>query len=310
VPVADIYGTQLCSCACRDRDFTYPPSALLLDLHLMRSAAFLPSRLCTAEPRNAFICRQLPASRCLSLYQPAGPLVVRDALLLGEISRRYHHREGRIGGESILYFSLADAIAAMGYRTAGGYQRQLARDSLRRLVATTLRWNERTDEGRIRELNWHLLEDSSAAWEQDGYGRATVTISEVTVQLIEDGFLGYLDGARCRRLVIADETAARLWLTLECERLGPKPFYYRIFRPAPNTAPQESNELFISEIVGLDRWRNRRRVAHRLKKAIEVIETIDGGRYELRLEHGRDPATYNLRVRRSRRAKGAWRDGR
>ena len=82
VTVDSIEDTQLCrqrELEDYDKAITYPRNDLLLDIHLLRSAAFVPSRS-LAGSTDRFVCPQMPASRGLFVRQPHGPLQVRDAL--------------------------------------------------------------------------------------------------------------------------------------------------------------------------------------------------------------------------------------
>ena len=291
----------------RDRDdgspadgrISYPQSALLVDCHLMRSTAFAPSRQ-KVSALDEFVCRQVPASRGLCLLQPNGPLTVRDALLYGEITRLYRHsceREDRI-----VSMSLAKAAVAMGYCSRGGQQRRLARQSLERLTATTLCWKEAREDHTVHELYWHLLDSVSMCRDRDDRGGTFLELSRISAELVDSGYLHYLNSDLCRRLVVADEIAARLWMALECERLR-QPFHYRVFRTPLGAEPQPSDAMIISELIGLDCWRNRRVAVHRLRGALKVIASIDTGRYEFELYLSKAAGMYTLRVRRHQRVR-------
>lgn len=303
VRVHSIEDTQLCrhrELEEHDSSITYPWNDVLLNIHLLRSAAFVPSRF-RAGPADQFVCPQLPASRGLYVRQPQGPLQVRDALLLGELLRRYSHGIGT--RDRRVFLSLSEAALAMGYaRPLGGEQRRRAHRSLQRLAASTFCWKEADTDDTVRVLDWHPLEE---VWidesRESGCAGTHVTISPVTAELVEDGYLHYLKADVCRRLVAHDELAARLWMALESERMSEKPFHYHVFRSPTGCEPQHSDQLFIAEVIGLYRWENRRRAVDRLRHAIEAIMAIDVSRYALCLTHGRDPGMYVLAV--SRRAR-------
>ncbi len=218
-------------------------------------------------------------------------------MLFGEILRRHYW-----GGseDRLVQFSSSQAAEAMGYAgRIGGQQRRLARESLSRLVQSTLKWAEIDADGVVRELYWHLVDEVLIHYESEsGIGTAGVLLSKITAELLENGYLHYLNTDVCRRLVAQDEVAARLWMMLECERLDERPFHYAVFRATRGCQPESRSALFIAEITGLHLWRNRRRVAQRLKHAIKIIMAIDEGRYQLSLSHGREPGMYVLAVQR------------
>ena len=273
-----------------------PQRALLTDAHLLRSSAFAPSRL-SIECPDEFVCPQLPAPQGLFLYQPAGALRVRDAMLFGEILRRFYSDGSE---DRFTCLSLSQAAVAMGYAgRIGGQQRRLVRESLSRLVESTLKWAEIDADGVVRELYWHLVDQVLIHYEPErSVGSAGVLLSQITAELVEKGYLQYLNADACRRLVARDDLAARLWMMLECERLGDVPFHYHVFRAPLGGAAESSNALFIAEVTGLHLWCNRRRVAQRLKLAIKTIMAIDEGRYQMTLSHGRQPGMYVMAVRR------------
>ncbi len=237
----------------------------------------------------------MPGAGQLTTVQPSGRLQVRDLVLLGEILRR--HNEGISAYDGRVFISLSQAALAMGYRgPVGGEQRRLARASLKRLVDSTLVWRELGKDEVIRELRWHLLDAMSTYYSaSDGSGSARVSLSRVTQELVEDGYLHYLKADVCRRLVQIDEVAARLWMMLECERLR-RPFHYQVFRAPVGGTPTPSKALFISEVTGLDAWRSRRSVARRLREAVRVIAEVDPRRYEMSLRRGREVGMYVLDV--------------
>lgn len=299
VEAPNISATMLC----RHRDseeydtqISYPRSALLVCVQVMRSAAFVASRAASRGPSDGLDCGQLPASRCLSLVQPAGPLVVRDAMLCGEIQGRFNDADQP--EDRWVRLSLNAAAQAMGYRGSGGNQRRSARQALERLAATTLHWRE-AHEDSILSLTWRPLE--AVHMSGDGLDEGYVRLSQTSADLVSDGYLHYLNPGLCRALVAADEIAARLWMMLECERLAEKPHFYSVFRSPAGEARKHSDAIFISEVTGLDRRANRRDVAHRLGEALVVIERLDAGRYELSLRHGAAAGMYTLQVRRHRR---------
>lgn len=303
--LSSIEGTKLCRHREDEDDaepIRMPQRALLTDVHLMRSSAFAPSRLAVEYP-DEFVCPQMPAPRGLFLQQPAGPLRVRDAMLFGEILRRFYWDGSE---DRSICLSLSQAAVAMGYAgRIGGQQRRLARESLRRLVQTTLKWAEIAADGVVRELFWHLFDQVLIHYEpESSVGSAGVLLSRITVELVENGYLHYLNSDVCRRLVAKDEVAARLWMMLECERLGEWPFHYHVFRAPLGCSSQPKGALFIAEVTGLHLWQNRRRVAQRLKQAIEAIMAIDEGRYQMTLKHGRERGMYVLEVRRHARQRG------
>jgi hypothetical protein len=221
-------------------------------------------------------------------------------MLLGDILRRFYWAGSE---DRFVCLSLSQAAEAMGYiGRIGGQQRRLARESLGRLVGSTLKWEEIGADGVQRQLLWHLFDEVLINHEpQSSVGSAGVLLSQVTAELVVDGYLQYLNADACRRLVAADELAVRLWMMLECERLREKSFYYQVFRSPLGSEPKWSKELFISEVTGLHLWQNRRRVAQRLSRAIEAIMAVDQGRYQMSLIHGREPGMYVLEVRRHQR---------
>lgn len=296
----DIDQTALFNVDRDDDHFSYYWDCLLLDVHLMRSGIFCPSR--AQQPEVAgFHSPQRPNTVGLFAHQTQGPLVVRDAMLFGEILTRYWRGWP---DDLRVALSLNDAARAMGYRDTGGEQRRAARASLGRLVATTLRWAEFGEDGRYQALDWHLLDEVRTIGSSNQYTWAgQVRLSRISARLAEDGMLQYLHSDICRELVVADEVATRLWMFLECERLPHgEPWRYSIFRAKPGAQPRPKTAPVISEICGFAPHCDRRKVVHRLKSALEIIKAVDVGRYRLDIHHSPDPGMYRLDVRRWRRS--------
>jgi len=282
-----------------EQRFSFARDALLLDLHLLRSGAFVPAR-CQDETRLELGCPQSPPGRTkLSFDAPQGLLRVRDAVLLGAIQRRCWG-EG-LGVDPVFGLSLNEAAAMMGLAGRGGAQRQLASDALRRLWATTFAWQEAFDE-EIVELHWRWIEALHIEPALDGPDTVWLRLSNVAVELLEEGYLHSLNRRICLALTGADQVAARLWMVLEAERFGEKPFYYSLFRCPQGAERERSNALFVAEIVGLDQRADRPAAARRLGKACQTIGELDPGRYHLELAHGKGTGMYTLAVRRFRRA--------
>lgn len=267
--------------------------SLLANVHLLRAPLFVP-------PRVASACEHRAATVHLEGLQPVGggeAPTVRDALLLGEIAKRYHG----LGcpQERTVYLTGGQTARAMGYRSAGGRQRRQARRGLERLLASRLLWRSRCGD-ELCELSFALLDSVSGPAEPaGGSGLSAVRLSAIGAELFGIGYVHYINREIAQRLIAADQRATRLWLALECERFRPcQAFHYRIFRTPRPAGPQRSGEIFIAELLGLDGWANRREVAARLKRAIATIMELDPGRYRLAVRHGKLPATYNLVVER------------
>lgn len=275
--------------------YSHSREMLLLDIHLLRSAAFTAARL-VGPPRVELCCPQHPAKRrTLAFDGPSGLLCVRDALLLGHLVRRCW--DDGCAVEPTLSLSLNETAAAMGYTTLGGIQRRLAAAALQRLADTTFAWRE-VVEDEVVELRWRILESLLIDPDGGSSGAVAARFSPLMVQLIAEGYLQALHRQICQALVTADQVAARLWMALEAERLGEDRFYYQLFRSPPEAERRRSDGLFLAEVLGLDGWASRRSAAARIEKALQVITSIDRGRYRFGLEHGRDVGMYTLTVQR------------
>jgi hypothetical protein len=277
----DIQNTSLCDAFMgRDHD-PRPGSRMVVPAKYLRHAAFATRRVSADGVVWTYPARPGPES--LRITVPGGNLTTRDALLLGELGRRYF-AEGKPEDGSVT-FSLNEAAAAMGYETSGGWQRRKAAASVRRLTMATVSWSKHwVDEAGVpceEHEDWHLIEKSGTRLgANEGSGR--VRLSEDTVMLLRYGLLAYLHAPVCKALVNEDEIAARLWMFLESEALG-KPFSYRLLRPAAAGTPTASRQAFIAEVVGIAEWQTSRRVRQRIASAVKVVQAIDPGRYELDL---------------------------
>jgi hypothetical protein len=291
VQVDSIEGTALCNPERDDDHFSYPFPALLMSVQLTRFGIFLPVRT-TINDAGRFPASQAPKSHHLSAVAPPVPLTVRDAMLLGELFRRYHWR-----GDPCVPISLGEVARALGYESAGGHQRRLARASLDRLVSTTLRWEEVAKDGTRLVLTWHLVDETRMVGKGGRYAETGfVKLSQTSTELVEEGMLHYLNSDLCRQLVAVDEVAARLWMFLECESYT-RPWHYSLFRSPPGRQRKTAASVIISEICGLSSSGERKRAAHRLRRAIDAIHTTDPGRYKLSLNHhSTDPGMYRLDV--------------
>jgi hypothetical protein len=280
-------------------DFYYPSSVLLVSPQLMRSTAFVPMRARVNGSDDLVGRTQLPRSGALGLCEPAGALRVRDAVVFGEILKIFV--EGRARDACNVRVTLNQLARAMGYRSAGGRQRRLALAALERLSATKVMWREIRGGHEVR-LTWRLLESYAASDPSDAAGSGTlVQISRETADLLEHGYVHYVDRQLVRRLVAADDLAARLWLFLECERHHSDFWHHPVFRSGLREAPRFRDTPVIAELTGLHRWAHPRQAAARLDRALAAIRCCDPGRYELRLEHGRCAGMYTLHARRFKR---------
>lgn len=219
------------------------------------------------------------------VLEPRGPLTVRDALGLAHVIRRWadsgYPEDRRVGA------SENEAVGWFGYSTTGGRQRQLLRDAMGRLRATTFQSASRPERGRSSVLTWGLIE--SARTPRTGpEGRVSITISEPLAYLVRIGSVAYLDAPTFAGLVAEDELAARLWVFLEAEEL---PWRWSLFS-APEGLPAVERETpAIADLLRIG-WDRRRDVARRVSEAVTVLQAHD--------------PRYRLSVERAPKGRGMW----
>lgn len=193
-------------------------------------------------------------------------------------------------------FSLGEGARVLGHHDVGGEQRRLVQASLARLRSCTIKSAVRfvDDDGALHEdvLVWGLLD--SARTTTRGGGRGLVTLSEQVAQLLAAGSVTLLHAPTWDAIAAEDELAARLWCFLEAEDLR-RGWHYQLFAGPPAQAAEERNMPAISELLRIDGWSERRRVAQRVRSICTAITDIDP-RYHLELAKGKEPGMWRLDV--------------
>lgn len=211
------------------------------------------------------------------VLEPRGPLTPRDALGFAHMIRRW--ADSGYPEDRRVRASEPEAIGWFGYSTTGGRQRQLLREAMGRLRATTFQSASRVEGGRSETLTWGLI--SNARTPRTGpEGRVSVTLSEEVAYLVRVGSVAYLDAPTFVALVAEDELAARLWVFLEAERL---PWRWSLYSAAEGLPAAERDTPAIADLLRISSWERRRDVARRVAQAVQVIQRHDP-RYRLGLE--------------------------
>jgi hypothetical protein len=227
--------------------------------------------------------------------QVAGPpLTLADQRLFAEFTTEYLRAE--CPEHRRLPFSLGEGARLLGAHSLGGNTRQLVQASLTRLRSCTIKSavRYRGDDGRIYEdvVLWGLLD--SARTTTRGGGRGTVTLSEQVAELLQRGSITLLHAPTWDTIAAEDELAARLWCFLEAEDL-PRGWNYQLFAAPLGETALERNLPAIAELLRIDQWSERRRVAQRVRAMCEVISAADP-RYQLDLAKGKNPGMWRLEV--------------
>jgi hypothetical protein len=193
-------------------------------------------------------------------------------------------------------FSLSEGARLLGYQDEGGKQRSLVQASLTRLRSCTIKSAIRylDDSGDVHEdvLIWGLL-DSTRTTTRGG-GRGLVTLSEQIAQLLKAGSVTLLHAPTWDAIISEDPLAARLWCFLEAEDLS-RGWHYQLFAGQPDGFAAERNLPALAELLRIDDWANRRRVAERVRAMCKVIGEVDA-RYRLDLAKGKEVGMWRLDV--------------
>lgn len=220
------------------------------------------------------------------VLEPRGPLTVRDALGLAHLLRRW--ADSGYPEDRRVRASENEAVGWFGYSTPGGRQRELLREAMGRLRATTFQSASRVEAGRSETLTWGLI-DYARTPRTGPEGRVSVTISEPLAYLVRVGRLAYLDAPTFAALVTEDELAARLWVFLEAEEL---PWRWSLYSAPEGQPPAERDTPAIADLLRISGWERRRDVARRVTQAARAVERVD--------------PRYRLSVARAPKGRGMW----
>ena len=220
------------------------------------------------------------------VLEPRGPLTVRDALGLAHLIRRW--ADSGYPEDRRVRASENEAVGWFGYSTTGGRQRELLRDAMGRLRATTFQSSSRVEGGRSDTLTWGLI-DYARTPRTGPEGRVSVTLSEPLAYLVRIGSVAYLDAPTFAALVAEDEYAARLWVFLEAEGL---PWRWSLYSAPEGEPAAERDTPAIADLLRISGWERRRDVARRVTQAARAIERVD--------------SRYRLSVTRAPRGRGMW----
>lgn len=300
----------------REQGLTFKPARdnYLLSNFLLRSPAFVPNPSRHADQTD--LTTALPvvpaAGTHGGILTSSRVLGVRDLLLLGHISRAYH----RLGcpDDGFVPISLGEGADAMGYSSTGGRQRAQVVAAQDRLMRTLLAWWEWWEDGLLTRTRFRLFQEDRAAVDtrRGVVVPLGVRLTTAAVEIAEHTRLTSLHHETAKALVAADEVAARLWLLLESERIPADGFDYHLFRAAPGEEPADANgQVYIAELLGMDHWQERKRVAQDVRGIIRTLHEIDGQRWTLRLDRrpDRGMGMYLLHVERKRRPRPEVRTG-
>ncbi|MGE5687493.1 MAG: hypothetical protein ACM34D_08340 [Gemmatimonadota bacterium] len=193
-------------------------------------------------------------------------------------------------------FSLGEGARLLGHHETGGKQRGLVQASLTRLRSCTIKSAVRylDDRGAVHEdvLLWGLV-DSTRTTTRGG-GRGLVTLSEQVADLLKAGSVTLLHAPTWDAILREDQLAARLWCFLEAEDLR-RGWRYQLFAGTPGGMASGRNMPALAELLCIDEWSNRRRVALRVREMCRVIGEIDP-RYRLELVKGKETGMWRLEV--------------
>jgi hypothetical protein len=221
-----------------------------------------------------------------------GPLTPRDERLLADVHTRYV-RAGCPPDRQVS-FSLGEAARLLGHRGGlGGRNRELVKETLRRVRAVQLESTVRYPDGHEEALGWGLVD----WWRTTtrGGGRGALRLSEPVADLIRAGSVTFLHGPAWEALLERDELAARLWTFLEAESL-PRLWRYSLFSAPPGHPDRERDMPALADLLRL-RDPNRSRVAARIGRACAAIEAEDP-RYRLAVLKSKEPGMWRLEAAR------------
>ena len=221
-------------------------------------------------------------------------LTLADQRLFTEFTTSYTRAE--FPDNRRVPFTLGEGARLLGYHGTGGKQRSLVQASLTRLRSCTIKSavRYRDDGGAVHEdvLTWGLV-DSTRTTTRGG-GRGVVTLSEQVAELLTAGSVTLLHAPTWDAILHEDQLAARLWCFLEAEDLR-RGWRYQLFAGPPDGIASERNMPALAELLCIDDWQNRRRVALRVRGMCKIITEIDP-RYHLELAKGRDVGMWRLDV--------------
>ena len=221
-------------------------------------------------------------------------LTLADQRLFTEFTTAYTRAD--FPGTRRVPFTLGEGARLLGYHGTGGKQRGLVQASLTRLRSCTIKSAVRylDDRGAVHEdvLVWGLV-DSTRTTTRGG-GRGVVTLSEQVADLLKAGSVTLLHAPTWDAILREDQLAARLWCFLEAEDLR-RGWRYQLFAGPPAGIASERNMPAIAELLCIDDWTNRRRVALRVRAMCTVIAEIDP-RYSLELAKGKEVGMWRLDV--------------
>jgi hypothetical protein len=223
-----------------------------------------------------------------------GPLTPRDERLLADVHTRYVH--AGCPPDRLVSFSLGEAARLLGHRGIGGRNRELVKETLRRVRAIQLESTLRYPDGHEEALGWGLVD----WWRTTtrGGGRGALRLSEPIAELIRAGSVTFLHGPAWEALLERDELAARLWTFLEAEDLS-RGWRYALFSAPPGQPARERDMPALTDLLRL-RDPNRSRVAARIRAACAAIVTEDP-RYRLAVVKSKEAGMWRLEAARSRR---------
>ena len=237
-----------------------------------------------------------------NLLQSAGPMTVKDALMLANISKRFV--ETGSPRHDLVRFTLGEGTRWANYklkrgqRSVGGRQRSMVKDALRRMRGTSWQAAQRDEDGTLHTLGWGPVDQYWTREPKDTDGLATVKLNEIFARQIRRGEITYLWGDTLAALEKRDDVAAILWMFLESERRLSRPRSYHLFS-APEGEPERVRDTpAIADLLRLH-WAERRTVAHRVKKAARVIAEVDP-RYSARVGRAKEKTMWTLTVTRAK----------
>jgi hypothetical protein len=269
------------------------PDAVGLTMHLARACLFAASGAASGATRTSVERVGSLEKQPLKVFEPYGPMTVRDLLLIARELRRFADEGFR--ADNVVRTSVNEACRFMGYSgEPGGKTRALVADAFFRMRAATFQIAHEDADGAVSTLTYGLIDWASTT---DG---AEVKLNDVLVAQFRAGRLTYLTDAVFERLVQRDEAAARLWVFLESESLpapGRHPRKYSVFS-APEGKPEVNKHVPpIADLLRIS-WKVRRKMAARVKRAAEILVEEDP-RYKLSVEHATVDTMWNLLANRS-----------
>ena len=270
--------------------FDYVTGIGMLERNIARSPVFAPDRS-RLPSRFSFTQTGSLYHKPFNVLEPRSPMTTRDMLFLVRATRQLVAED--LPADRITMMSLAQACRDAG-RSDGGRDQRLVKEMIARIRATTFQAEWQLGDGHSHYWATFGILDSAAAEPfvagPNSGGTVRLTWSEAYVALLASGSFVALDDATLEKIMRADELAARLWVFFEAEDLERRtPFRYPLYA-APRSQDGEAKWTPpLANLLRIDGWCSRPKVAARVRKALQKIGEIDP-RYHLSMDLGKQGA--------------------